>query len=814
MKRIFVILSFIALFSHSSQAQFWVEDFENDCESDCLADTYVGVNGAWTLTLVGSNGVDANLWYVSNAEDGNEAGECGSAVSDDESLHVGSGVLGDLGASYLNGGAGVFFPETDSRIESPVIDCALHSGLTLEFNYIEAGQLDIDDASLWYFDGVDWSLLDALAKTPTGTCDPQGEWTAFSVALPATADNNPNVKLGFRWVNNDDLMGTDPSFAVDDMSITALVTNNLPVALFEDPATPICAGDMLSFVDQSTTESLGGILNWSWIFGDFDTSSDQNPTDITFPDPGMVDVTLVVTDEFGNSIPYVFTVEVLDCTPQADFILESTEICMDQCISIVNNSISSDDIANIVYSWDFGNTNTSADADPEDQCYPDEGTVTVTLTITDSYGTDTSSQEITVSNCTPPTPAFEMSSDTICVGDCITLTDMSVGTNIVTWNWTFDGADTPDATGQDPGSICYSTEGNYSITLQVTDDIGTEDVSLPIVVQGLPTVSATTSAEMFCVGDSIVLNGSGAVSYSWDNGAEDGVYFIPPLGTTTYTVTGTAANQCTDTSAVTVTAIDCQDPVAAFEVSNQLICLGDCVDITDLSLNADTWTWNFGVGATPESFDGPNPPSVCFDEVGNYTLQLIISNFVGSDTATVDVMVLDIPTVIAFDEEVELGNEVVISASTDAIGGTYQWTPANLVNDPNSLVTTTSPTMDTNFVIEVTDENGCTNTDTAFVHVIIVPGVGVPTAFSPNEDGDNDDFGPLGEGYEIQEFVVYNRYGQEVFSTREKYEYWDGRYNGVKLNPGVFYWYFKYKWFVGEKAGMTEEMSGQVTLIK
>jgi hypothetical protein len=48
----------------------------------------------------------------------------------------------------------------------------------------------------------------------------QGLWTAYSIALPATANNNPGIRIGFRWVNNANGTGTDPSFAVDDIQLS------------------------------------------------------------------------------------------------------------------------------------------------------------------------------------------------------------------------------------------------------------------------------------------------------------------------------------------------------------------------------------------------------------------------------------------------------------------------------------------------------------------------------------------------------------------------------------------------------------------
>ncbi len=206
---------------------FWTEAFQNGCASDCNANTYVGPNGAWTTTSTGVNGSDPNVWYVSGAECGNAASACGSVCGGtDPSLHIGSNasVLGDAGAAYLAGGLGFWFPQTNVRAESPAINCTGYSNITLSFNYIEWGSGAVDDATLWYFDGSAWSLLFNLNKTPCcgGPCNGsrQGQWTAYSIVLPASANNNPNIKIGFNWTNNDDNVGEDPPIAVDDITLS------------------------------------------------------------------------------------------------------------------------------------------------------------------------------------------------------------------------------------------------------------------------------------------------------------------------------------------------------------------------------------------------------------------------------------------------------------------------------------------------------------------------------------------------------------------------------------------------------------------
>ncbi len=193
------------------------EGFSNGCASNCFATSY----GGWNVTNTGPNGSDANDWYVSGAECGNAPGACGSGCGGvDPSLHISAPVIGDAGAVYMAGGLGFWFVETDKRAESPLIDLTGQTGMTLSFNYIEYGDGAIDNGELWYNDGGGWVLWQDLAKCVLGVCAPQGTWTNVTMPMPAWADNNPNVQVGFRWYNNDDNVGTDPSFAIDDIEIT------------------------------------------------------------------------------------------------------------------------------------------------------------------------------------------------------------------------------------------------------------------------------------------------------------------------------------------------------------------------------------------------------------------------------------------------------------------------------------------------------------------------------------------------------------------------------------------------------------------
>ncbi|MCB0760697.1 MAG: hypothetical protein KDC12_04170, partial [Flavobacteriales bacterium] len=220
-----------------AQEVFWTEDFGTGCNQGQVVSSYSGTNGAWTLANSGSNQTASNTFYVSAMENGNAPGECGSSCGNDRSLHVGNVFIdailiqipADQGASYYDSGAAglcgfIDCSTTDKRAQSPVIDCTGYENIEVTFSYLEGGNGITDNAVLQYNTGSGWLVLQDLPKTTCcgGPCNGtnQGLWSELTVTLPEEAADNPNVQLGIRWVNNDDGVGTDPSFAIDDISLS------------------------------------------------------------------------------------------------------------------------------------------------------------------------------------------------------------------------------------------------------------------------------------------------------------------------------------------------------------------------------------------------------------------------------------------------------------------------------------------------------------------------------------------------------------------------------------------------------------------
>lgn len=280
MKKIYLIVAICTSAFIANAQVFWTEDFGTGCNTGQLANAYTGTNGAWTVASTGTNDPYANVFYVDAEEAGNAIGMCGSGCTGtvDATLHISTAVAltGDVGAAYFSGGfcGSGLCAVTNTRAESPIINCTGRTSITLSCGYFENGQTTLDDASLWYSPdgGTTWSLLDNMAKTTLGTCAPQGMWTAYSFALPASANNNAFVKIGFNWTNNDDAVGTDPSFAVDDI---ALSTPSVGIANATSSSVEVFANGSNVIIKSNNVVQLQGVYD---VLGRTITSTLENNT--------------------------------------------------------------------------------------------------------------------------------------------------------------------------------------------------------------------------------------------------------------------------------------------------------------------------------------------------------------------------------------------------------------------------------------------------------------------------------------------------------------------------------------------------------
>jgi hypothetical protein len=311
--RYLLLLLVCAVQPIAAQEQLYSEFFGAGCNTGTLLTDYLSPLGAsWTVTETGFNADGANRWFVSAAENGNSPGTCGSGCGSNPTLHIGSfeaPLFGtDIGAAYYDASVLCgFLPcgETDIRAESPFIDCSAFADVSIAFNYIEGGNA-LDNATLWYYDGTTWSQLVDLPKTPICPGG-QGEWTAYTIDLPESANNNYFVKIGFRWQNNDDGDALDPSFALDNLIVYGDFGTDAQAP------TIACPSDTTVYTDD-----------YCYFLGDFESltvaednldpfpSVSQTPEVGALLEPGMHVIEVVTADFAGNSNQCSFTLTLID----------------------------------------------------------------------------------------------------------------------------------------------------------------------------------------------------------------------------------------------------------------------------------------------------------------------------------------------------------------------------------------------------------------------------------------------------------------------------------------------------------------------
>lgn len=144
----------------------------------------------------------------------------------------------------------------------------------------------------------------------------------------------------------------------------------------------------------------------------------------------------------------------------------------------------------------------------------------------------------------------------------------------------------------------------------------------------------------------------------------------------------------------------------------------------------------------------------------------------------------------------------------------YTWTPAQLLLNPNIQSPLATVYSNTTFFVNGTSNFGCITSDSINISFIGNTNfiLNIPNAFSPNNDGINDEFGIAGlqnQNFVLDYFAIYNRWGNEIFVTKNANAKWNGTFKNKDQPTGVYIYTVKLKNPCGEFY-----KKGTVTLIK
>lgn len=184
--------------------------------------------------------------------------------------------------------------------------------------------------------------------------------------------------------------------------------------------------------------------------------------------------------------------------------------------------------------------------------------------------------------CASPTITAITGNSAICSNQTLNLGSTLLGDAPFTYTWTGAGTlATPNASAT---SITNATSSDYTLT--VSNACGTATSVVTATVNATPTVSVNSAT--ICAGSSATLTASGATSYSWSSGASTSSIVVSPTTPASYTVTGTDANNCSNSSISSVVV----NTLPNITVNSGAICTGDSYTIT--ASGASSYLWNTG----------------------------------------------------------------------------------------------------------------------------------------------------------------------------------------------------------------------------
>jgi gliding motility-associated-like protein len=461
-------------------------------------------------------------------------------------------------------------------------------------------------------------------------------------------------------------------------------SDTININVFPRPAEPVVTATQLSFcTGDSATLRTTAVLPRQWL-NSGTAISNASASSYTVRTAGFY--SLRVTDGNGctntsqnfqivaNSLP----------TISVNTIPANGAVCVGSNMTLTASGAST-------YSWSGGVVNGIAFTPTQSGNY--------VVTGTDANGCVGTAVRPVIVNQLPnivvnSTPA----SATVCAGTSITLS--ATGASSYSWS------------GNISNGVAFTPTQSGSYTVTGTDINGCVSTAVrSIVVNPLPslTVSTVPSNGRVCLGSPILMTASGASSYSWSGGVTNGVSFIPSQSGS-YTVTGTDANGCVNTTTQSIVVNSLPTISVASTPANSTVCSGSPITLT--ASGASTYSWSGGV-VNGTAF---NPT-----QSGTYVVTGTDANGCRNQAQqTVNVNPLPIITVVSdpINGTICAGAPITLLASG---ANSYSWT-GGVING-----VAFAPSQTATYTVIGTDNNGCRNSVSNTVTVLTLPVVQIAT---------------------------------------------------------------------------------------
>ena len=625
-----------------------------------------------------------------------------------------------------------------------------------------------------------------------------------------------------------------------------------PNANFSTQPMTACVGQPVTFTDQSSF--IGTITDWTWNFGPTATpisATGIGPHTVVFNRPGPKPVLLSVETDRGCVVSKVLTVNVECCSDHftADGAVTNL-LCADQPTGAIDFQVSSA-YPPYTYSWSGGQTTQdvsgllagSFTVTVTDQATcsralnftltqpPPLQTDTLIVKPTCNGGTDgsatlnpsggvgpyqfdwqntgfTSNNTLSniprgdypvvvrdANNCLLPLvipvrelelildPQIQAIRPPLCTGDANGSIVVQIANGLPPFQYNWGNGFVSD------NSLLNVPAGSY--TVQVRDAnlcIGEFEFNMedhPPLALAFATVNTRCFQEANGTANVTASGGVGNFRYIWSTGAQ-GV-MATGLAAGTYSVTVLDGNDCEITGDVTITEPDLLR--LAVVDSTGLLCSYDTTGLIGIAATGGTPAYSYAV-------DGINfQSSGVFTSLRGGVYQFTVRDAQGCLASTTGVVTAPPPLIVDAgpDQTILLGFSADIRAAVSNPEARLGWMPPDFLTCSDCLDPVASPVRTTTYILTAIDSNNCIAVDSLTIFLVLDRPVFVPNAFSPNDDGVNDNWTLFG-GRAVRQVNVariFDRWGALVFERinfpigDEKLG-WDGRFKDKPVNPGVF----------------------------
>lgn len=609
-----------------------------------------------------------------------------------------------------------------------------------------------------------------------------------------STSQNPTFPISVSGFYNVSLTVVDALGCQETANLTNYLYADVIQSSFHSLDNTLCKGDSLYFQSSVT-----GATQYIWNFGDnspLDTA--QNPVHL-YADTGKYTVSLIVT----NSYPGCADTLTINNYAQvqsisAHFIIANADTnCYPFSVGDITNPLinMTDTIFNPTWLWNFGDGGVAYQQTPF-HSYTLPGSYWMILEATTTFGCKSKdSVLITVGG---PFTQITMSDSIICKGQTVNF-NVTDSLNIHVYNWDFGDGNSSSGI---PTSHTYNyvpSSGYFLPSLIYCSDAtcchgASDTLHVYQVMADFSYAQSNGSIDSTACGNATLLftnTSLGANSFIWAFG--DGSSETAQTPSSHYYVNNGNTSQTYYINLIVHSQIGCVDsikkpfvlyPLPVVHVGNDVaICHGSSVQLWASGGNLVAWQPSNGLDNSSSYHPIASP-----DSSTTYTATVYDSQGC-NNSQSVHVIVEQVPTLNnSSDTTIIIGENVNLWSNSDQSTVTYQWSPSTGLSCTDCANPIAQPLQNTTYTVLITDSMHCFQvTGTVTIEVKEEYSIDVPTAFTPNGDGNNDVIYVKGWGLkQLLEFKIFNRWGQCVFQTDDIHQGWDGTFKGMKQDMDTY----------------------------